>query len=176
MIKKRTTRNTKYSITKKDSTSTLPLNIEIKITLTVSTPASTTFPEIPSVVIDDFKSKKDQLDKRVKLNYRREIAKYNQVTDQPVLHKVPIFESLVDDSDYCIKHIDEIEITDSDNNANNINTIQLLFFTTEDQNSALKILLNSNNLAPLFATNTTPSNNVSLHLFRDLSNKILNIN
>ncbi|GET66916.1 hypothetical protein GLOIN_2v1475353 [Rhizophagus irregularis DAOM 181602=DAOM 197198] len=117
MTKKRTTRNTKRSITKKGSTSTLPLNIEVETTSTVSTLANTTFPEIPSVVIDDLES--EMSEKR--LNYRREIAKYNQVTDQPISHKVPITEYLPSS-------------------------------TTEDQNSALKTLLTSNDLVPLFAT------------------------
>ncbi|EXX62038.1 hypothetical protein RirG_165690 [Rhizophagus irregularis DAOM 197198w] len=63
MTKKRTTRNTKRSITKKGSTSTLPLNIEVETTSTVSTLANTTFPEIPSVVIDDLES--EMSEKRV---------------------------------------------------------------------------------------------------------------
>ncbi|CAG8737813.1 22744_t:CDS:2, partial [Rhizophagus irregularis] len=89
MTKKRTTRNTKRSITKKGSTSTLPLNIEVETTSTVSTLANTTFPEIPSVVIDDLESE---------MSEKRPSS------------------------------------------------------TTEDQNSALKTLLTSNDLVPLFAT------------------------
>ncbi|PKY50721.1 hypothetical protein RhiirA4_467332 [Rhizophagus irregularis] len=83
-----------------------------------------------------------QPDKRVKLDYRR-------VTDQPISHKVPITESLVDDSNHCTIPTDETETTDCDDNTN---TIRQPSSTTEDQNSALKTLLTSNDLAPLFAT------------------------
>lgn len=97
---------------------------------------------------------------------------------------------MVDDSNHCTIPTDETETTDSDDNTN---TIWQPSSTTEDQNSALKTLLTSNDLVPLFATffkamvssisaesaeklmntdpdhsNTTPSNNVSFHLFRDL--------